>query len=375
MTGGKGSIALPQDAASHPASNVEWWYCFALLTGSRGGRYAVMASFFRVGELLAPKGHYVIHSLIRLDRDGFESHSELDRTLAFQMAGLYLPAYLLKNPSDRHTWETYRRLLSNDLPPPHRYMQASAVQAAPTRLTYGRNTMTFRDDSRAGFELQLTSEAAHLRLNYVPRKPVSIIDEAGELNGLRYYSSTRNLAYGELHAEGRTETLRGEGWFDHQWGRSYGLLNGDGWDWFGLQLDDGRELLVSRLRREKAAAAVPGEPGAAAKLILPDGSVLTSERVLLRPARIWHSEATGADYPVAWDLLLPDYAMELRIAALMDRQEMPVLGPLRAIWEGVVSVRGEARPADGTATGIAGYGFMELVGYPRSVRAGPAPLG
>ncbi|MDI4648689.1 lipocalin family protein [Cohnella hashimotonis] len=369
-------IALPGDAGAHPWSNVEWWYCYALLTGSRGGRYAVMASFFRVGEWAAPKGHYIIHSLVRLDRARFESSSALDRSLAVQMAGVYLPAYLLAHPTDGHTWDVYRRLLANALPAPHRFMPSSSVDARPTRLVYGQNRMTFADDRDAGFELKLEADTARLRLNFAPSKPLSVIDETGGLNGLRYYSQTRSRVHGELYEEGRAETLRGEGWFDHQWGRSYGLLTGEGWDWFGLQLEDGRELLVSRLRPAGAGAATDGEAlvqaRAEARLIGPDGSTTPSNRVVLRPLRRWRSEDTGADYPVAWAISLPDFGMTISVAPLMDRQEMPVLGPLRAIWEGVVAFEGDERDGEESPARIAGYGFMELVGYPQSARTAPA---
>lgn len=171
---------------------------------------------------------------------------------------------------------------------------------------------------------------------------------------------------------------RGEGWFDHQWGRSYGLLTGEGWDWFGLQLDDGRELLVSRLRPAGAGAATDGEAlvqaRAEARLIGPDGSTTPSNRVVLRPLRRWRSEDTGADYPVAWAISLPDFGMTISVAPLMDRQEMPVLGPLQAIWEGVVAFEGDERDGGESPARIAGYGFMELVGYPQSARIAPAPF-
>lgn len=373
MIGRSGLITLPKDAGPHPLSNVEWWYCYALLTGSRGGRYAVMASFFRVGEWAVPKGHYIIHSLVRLDRARFESRSELDRSLAVQMAGVYLPAYLLAHPSDGHTWDIYRRLLANALPPPHRYMPSSSVGARPTRLAYGPNRMTFANDGEADFELKLETDTARLRLKFAPSKPLSVIDETGGLNGLRYYSQTRSWVYGELYEEGRAETLRGEGWFDHQWGRSYGLLAGEGWDWFGLQLADGRELLVSRLRPAGGDSAAGEETRTEARLIRRDGSTAPSDRVSLRPLRHWKSAETGADYPVAWTISLPDYGMTLRVAPLLDRQEMPVLGPLRAIWEGVVAFEGDEQDGEGASARIAGYGFMELVGYPQTARATPMP--
>jgi predicted secreted hydrolase len=354
-------ISFPHDAAKHPISNVEWWYCFAMLSGSRGNRYAVMASFFRVGELAVPKGHYMIHSLVRLNTNQYESQSELDRMLSYQMAGVYLPAYLITKPRDRHTWNLYKQLLKGSLPSPHHFMTSASVQSRPTRLAYGNNRMTFKDDLQSEFQLQLTFPSTRIRLNYVPLKPISLIDEEGKVNGLRYYSVTRNRVFGELYSAGNTETLRGEGWFDHQWGRNYGLLQGDGWDWFGIQLHDGNDLLINRLRRADADAV----PYTVAKLIRKNGSVTTSERVTLQPTNNWGSLLTSAEYPLEWQISLPDFSMSLHITPLMNHQEMPIIGPLQAIWEGVCAVNGEVRSPVGTIIQVKGHGFVELVGYPQ----------
>jgi len=355
------AISLPQDASGHPLSNAEWWYVYALLTGSEGQRYAVMASFFRVGELAAPKGHYVIHSLHQLDRDRFETSSHIDRMLAYQMASVYLPVYLMKNPFDSHTWGQYKQLLTASLPEPHRLLPHASVQARPTRILYGDNSLTFEDDASSGLQLKLTTGNGRLRLTFEPMKPVALIDEKGKINGLRYYSSTRNFVSGELHMEGRLETVQGEGWFDHQWGRNYGLLHGDGWDWFGLQLRSGQELLISRLR----SANSDSEPYSVAKLIREDGSIATTETVSLRSERAWSGEWAKAEYPVEWAIELPEFAISLSVIPLMDRQEMPIIGPLQAIWEGVVAVTGTMRTLSGNTEPIEGYGFMELVGYQR----------
>ncbi|WP_168735384.1 lipocalin family protein [Cohnella fermenti] len=357
------SISLPEDASGHPFSNVEWWYAYALLTGSRGRRYAVMASFFRVGELLLPKGHYAIHSFIDLDRGRSEPHSLLDRMLAYQMATVYLPVYLTANPLDGHTWGLYKQLLGASVPAPHRLLPGGAsVAGKPTRIVYGENSLSFEDDASARLRLELASETARLRLRFEPAKPVALIDEVGKVNGLKYYSATRNEVAGELYREGRFETVRGEGWFDHQWGRHYGLLRGEGWDWFGLQLRGGRELLISRLR-----PANPREkPYSVAKLIRPDGSVATTERVTLRPERVWSGEWTKAEYPVEWSIELPEFAVSLRVSPLTNRQEMPILGPLQAIWEGACAASGTARTFAGKTEAVEGFGFMELVGYARA---------
>lgn len=354
-------ISFPQDTASHPSANLEWRYCYAFLSGSRGNRYALVASFFQVGELPAPKGHYGIHSLIRLDEGGYESRSYLDRMLAYQMTGFYLPLYLLLNPADESTWKQYKDLLQGTLPPPHLLMDSALEQTHPTRLKYGSfSELSFPDDRNPNFHLQIADKSTRIHLNFNPAKPVSIIDEQGTLNGLRYYSATRNQVIGELYTSGRTETLSGEGWFDHQWGRSYSLLRGIGWDWFGLQMEDGRDLLINRLHSVDSAA--PNPP--IAKLIGKDGSVITTtEKITLKPLRYWRSLHTGMEYPVEWQIALPEFSMDLHVSPLLNNQEIPIIGPLKAIWEGACTWSGESRSPHGIRTPIRGKGFVELVGY------------
>ncbi len=44
--------------------------------------------------------------------------------------------------------------------------------------------------------------------------------------------------------------VAGEAWFDHEWSTSALGAGAVGWDWFSLQLDDGRELMLFQIRRE-----------------------------------------------------------------------------------------------------------------------------
>ena len=84
-------------------------------------------------------------------------------------------------------------------------------------------------------------------------------------------------------------------------------------DWFGLQLDDGWELMLYRLRRGSPPAG-PADPAAGlvdpasrATLIAPDGTT----RVMPLPAwsfvetATWTSPASGIRYPSAWRLRYP----------------------------------------------------------------------
>src|SRR5688500_20279899 len=59
-------------------------------------------------------------------------------------------------------------------------------------------------------------------------------------NASYYYSLTRMPTRGQVTVEGRAYEVTGQSWMDREWSTS--ALSGDqvGWDWFALQLSDGR---------------------------------------------------------------------------------------------------------------------------------------
>jgi predicted secreted hydrolase len=63
-----------------------------------------------------------------------------------------------------------------------------------------------------------------------------------------YYSLTRLLTEGTITIEGQTYTVSGTTWKDHEFGTQALGANALGWDWFGLQLDDNRELMLGQIR-------------------------------------------------------------------------------------------------------------------------------
>jgi len=347
-------LSIPRDTAPHPESNLEWWYCYAILSGNGGSRYALMAAFFRVGEMPVGKGHYLIYSLIRLDKPQYIARSYADRALFYQMTGMYLPMYFLFKPGDGYAWEQYGQLVQGKLPPPHGWLSDVSVESRPTKLRYGHAELTFEDDARQAFSLRIDDPEGRIELDFSPDKPLTLVDEEGTLNGLYYYSTTRNRVTGRIRHPYGEEPVTGSGWFDHQWGRNYTLLKGDGWNWFGLQLDDGRELLASELHR-------PGSSGPKAQaLLVLDGKAYVSKKVGIEPLRYWKSLRTGLTYPVDWRILAPELGLDIQVSSAFDRQEMPILGPLQAIWEGVCRVSGTDLR---NRRQVSGQGFVELAGY------------
>ena len=164
--------------------------------------------------------------------------------------------------------------------------------------------------------------------------------------------------YGEIRTDKGLESVSGYGWFDHQWGRDYRHARGRGWNWFGLQLHDGRELLLNEMTSGKNKSK-----SVMANLIEKDGSLQFTRDISFEKVKYWRSFETKARYPVAWNISIPELGMELFVEAEFPKQEMPIIGPLKGIWEGAVKVSGMEQLSGRDRKPIRGRGFMELVGY------------
>jgi predicted secreted hydrolase len=350
-------ISLPEDTGPHVFSNMEWWYYYAHLTGDQGGQYAAMASFFRIGEAECIKGHYLIFTLIDLNKKTTQSYSLIDSKLKWNLLSIYLPFYLLLHPADIQIWKLYKSLLMGQIPPPHSQLKKGKIKQNPTKLIYGNHTLTFLGDKQDSFKVHLVEKGVKIDLQFTPLKPMSLIGGDGKPDQLYYYSFTKNDCFGQIQTDKGIENVKGQGWFDHQWGRDYGLLLGNGWNWFGLQLDDGRELLLNEMKSSNETFSPM------ANLIERDGSIRFTRNISFQEINYWKSSNTNVRYPIKWKIKIPDFSMELDVIAVFQQQEMPVFEPLQAIWEGACIFSGEEVISNGKRKTLSGKGFMELVGY------------
>ena len=72
---------------------------------------------------------------------------------------------------------------------------------------------------------------------------------------------------GTLTVDGRTLAVAGASWMDHEFFTSAMAPNLAGWDWFSLQLDDGREVMLYLLRHQDGTV----DPASSGTLIDPPG--------------------------------------------------------------------------------------------------------
>ena len=79
--------------------------------------------------------------------------------------------------------------------------------------------------------------------------------------------------------------------------------------------------------------------------------------IFARGADVWKSGKTKAEYPMSWEINIPEAKISLSASSSMDDQEM-IFGQIN-YWEGPMNVTAKIDGAE-----VKGKGYMELVGYP-----------
>jgi predicted secreted hydrolase len=160
--------------------------------------------------------------------------------------------------------------------------------------------------------------------------------------------------------------VRGQAWLDHEWSSAPLADGAVGWDWIGINFDDGGALMALQIR-DKAG----GKFWAGGTLRAADGTThtLTPDSIRFTPLRQWRSPHTGAQYPVAMRVDAQD--VHLTLVPLMDDQEFDSRANTGAVyWEGAVTAFAADAASVGTAKAAAkptgkplGRGYLELTGY------------
>jgi predicted secreted hydrolase len=172
-------------------------------------------------------------------------------------------------------------------------------------------------------------------------------------NASYYYSIPRMAVAGTITTPEGDWRVQGAAWFDREWSSSALAADQIGWDWFALQLSDGRDLMVFRLRPREAG----GRVHAAGTLVEAGGEArsLLARDFILDELDFWRSPRGGVRYPARWRLRVPSAAIDVEITPQVPDQELN-LG--FRYWEGASRVAGSSAAAP-----VTGYGHVELTGY------------
>ncbi len=324
-------LQFPRDFGAHNEFRTEWWYITGWLNTHEGQRLGFQITFFRsrtspdlIGgnpSHFAPAQLLVAHSAISDPRDGRLRQSQRIARSGFGLA----------SASDADT-------------------QVSIDRWHLRRAAEGYHATVAGED----FALALTLVAAQSPMLNGDRgfSQKSPLPESASY----YYSIPHLSVAGSVTRDGVESTVTGEAWLDHEWSSEYLDPDAAGWDWTGINFDDGSALMAFRIRAKDGTTRWAGATLRAAN---GQSHTFAPEDIHFTPLRRWRSERTGVSYPTTWQVQVGDLHFELQ--PLLQDQENDTRATTGAIyWEGAV-----------TAT-IAGHsigrGYLELTGYGTALR-------
>ena len=328
-------FTLPEDHGPHHEYQTEWWYYTGNLAARGGRRLGYQLTFFRRG--LSPG---------RPPGRGLQTNQ------------VYLAHFAISDPESRTHLSA------------ERWSRGAGGLAGATGTPFRvwlDDWQAIGLDAEAGSAIGLRAEHEGMRIDLSLRATKPLVahgdsglsaksDEPG--NASYYIGYTRLATEGTLVLDGEALEVAGTSWFDHEWSTSALGTGAVGWDWFSLQLDDGRDVMLFQIRQQDGSIG----PASSGTLVDADGTShrLDRDDFELRALRRWRSGATGASYPVSWHASLPGDQLDLEITAVMDDQEMQTSF---VYWEGAVDVSGTVGDES-----LRGRGYLEMTGYASSMQ-------
>jgi predicted secreted hydrolase len=326
---------FPQDYGAHPEFQTEWWYNTGNLATADGRRFGIKFTIFR--RALSPQAPA---------RDSDWATNQV-YSADFAVVDISADRFIYTNRFSRGAAGL-----------------AGAVTDPRVKIWIEDWAITATEAEAHTFRLQAADGPIAVDLTLSQAKPVVLEGDHGLSvkspepgSASYYYSLTRLLAQGTLTVNGTTYPVSGTTWMDREF--STGALSQDtlGWDWFALQLNDGREIMLYQIRKQGGSV----ESTSDGTLVGADGSTthLSVSDYTITPLGHWTSPHTGAVYPSGWRLTIktPTGPIQLEVMPLMRDQE---LNTTTAYWEGASRITGTANGQP-----LTGYGYVELTGYNR----------
>lgn len=345
---------------AHKDAAMEWWFFQGWFQGASTELCHFMVAFFQQREEAAsaerPAGHTMLLSHLNPETSDHAYRSQISpgvSDLFFRYREEIKVADFDNGMIDDlmdeiRTYGPPQPIVENDAP----------VISAPDRLEVTWADMVIQQ-IEGHFLLHYDAPDGQQPCRFVlsPRsKRIFHELEAGPGRTMAYASIPRMTLDGTVAGT----PVVGEAWFDHQWG-DYAWFAADGrrrqvlgWDWFGINLDDGTDLLLLTHRDAQDQRILNQN----AICVFSDGRSRQLSAFNANPFYHWESPATLSKYPIGWRIELPELDTFLTVTPLADDQELALFGVMRSVWEGACTVRGTRQ-----GRRVAGRARLELHGY------------
>jgi len=325
------ALQFPRDYGSHPQFRIEWWYLTGWLTTAGHERLGFQITFFRS-----------------------RPSSDEANPSAFAAHQILIAHCAISDPRHHGLWHDQRVRRAG--------LGLAEAQQDDTRVWIDDWRLEREDGV---YRARLRAQDFALALDLSPTQPPLLNGAAGfsqkgpsPQTASYYYSQPHLRVEGSIVRAARADAVSGEAWLDHEWSSEYLDPLAAGWDWIGLNLDDGGAVMAFRIRDRQGQSF-----WSAGTVREPQGLVrnLGPEAIAFSARRRWRSARSGVTYPVS--TLVRVGARQFELEPLLDDQENDTrLSSGTLYWEGAVSASENQRPV--------GRGYLELTGYnePLSLR-------
>jgi len=309
-------LSFPEDYGPHPQHRIEWWYLTANLKTEDGEPLGLQWTQFR--QAIEPR----------------PADAEPPDANNWPLEAAWM-AHAAVSFDTRHYFA--EKLARGDVGHAGARAEPIAVWLDDWQLE--------AEPGQSSWRLQVAADGWSYDLTLrITGKPVAHGDQgfsakSADGEGSMYFSLVDLQIDGRITLGDQTLDVSGKGWFDREWSSQFLKSGQQGWDWFALHLESGDKLMAFQLREEdggfRAGTWIPadGEPIA-----------LGADQLNLTPL------TQGDGYPRTWRLEVPDFGLNLEVAAPAGDYRNTGLYPY---WESPVSVSGSH----------GGVGYMELTGY------------
>lgn len=334
------TFSFPKDHGAHPDYQTEWWYYTGHLQADDGSKFGYELTFFRYAltdKIPTGRSKWAVRDVdfahFAITDQTHQKYFFCDRMERANMdlAGAQTGKVLLLPRIWIDDWQLQFQGKNGNA----QHIQSSGIAQ--------------NDANQTRMKINLSQHALTPPIingiNGVSQKG----PEAGQAS--HYYSMPRLTTSGTLQLGNRQYKVTGESWLDREFSSKGLAKNQTGWDWFAIQLDDGRNLMLYQIR-QKNNSIDPHSAGSISKGNT-ESIPLTQQDFRIKVLDWWTSPHTKARYPAKWKIEIPNYHLSLEITPTVADQEMRPRHESAIYWEGSCNVTGTA----------AGKAYVEMTGY------------
>jgi predicted secreted hydrolase len=330
------TLVFPRDRGAHPDFKTEWWYVTGQASAADGRMFGFQVTFFRS----------------RVDEARALQSAFAARQLVFAHAAI-------TDVQGKKLWHDQR--IARD------GFGVAATDGGDMRIKLRDWSLSVQPGQDGVYRASITAAQFAISLQFTETQPLLLQGLQGlsrkgpqASQASYYYSQPQLAASGSLRVGGQNFEVRGKAWLDHEWSEEILDKSATGWDWIGMNLDDGSALTAFRLRDRDGGAVWDG--GSFRAPPAQGAAVYRFSRgeVIFQPTRFWKSPVSQARYPVEWSVRTP--ADFYTVRALVDNQELDSRQSTGSIyWEGL----SELIDSQGRRVG---RGYLEMTGYASPLR-------